>query len=342
MKIRSIKILSVIILTISAVVGILFDFKDTDRHLTTFGFIALIFAVISGITTIITEILEFKSENEELRLEDIKENERKKTLAEIQRNIISSNSALIPFRLFYTLKNIAKTNEIEEAVANSVAILSDVNSDILKFIGTARIGGPQFNFEEESPKNIRCTIDDKESIDSLIENRKLLKLPSSIYIEIYTKEADGKPDIILKTEYETAHGVGRINEVRIYDNIFYQDIFSQHWVLSTSQMKVFGVSDLLRSRINIKARFFISERTNDNEYPRFTNLLLYFGDNPINILSFNLEELISKQISYRENEEEGIFKFQDEFTKQIFQQHIVEFEINITDEIYNNQIKQFV
>lgn len=342
MTIRIINILSVIILTISAVVGLLFDFKDKDGHLTSWGIVALVITAISGITTIITEILEYKSEKEEEKLDEVREEERKKILTEIQSNIISSNSPLIPFGLFYTLKYPATTSDIEYAVSNSVATKSIVNSEFLKLVGTARISSEPFNYEEESPENLHCTIKDRKSLDDLLEKQKLLKLPSRIEIEIYTVDSEEQPNIVLSTDYETAQGVGKVKEARIYDNIVYQDTISQHWKLTTSQKKVFGIRDLLRSKIKVKASFFIADRTNDKEYPRFTNFLLYFGDNPTNLLSFQLDELITGQSSERENESESIFKFGDELAKQFFQQHVLEFQIVITDEIYNNQIRQFV
>jgi hypothetical protein len=342
MIIRIINILSVIILTISAVVGLLFDFKDKEGHLTSWGIVALVITVISGLTAVVTEILEYRTEKEEEKLDEAREDERKKLLSEIQGNIISSNSPLIPFHLFYTLKYLATTAEIENAVSNSVAIKSIVKTEFLKLIGTASIGGDPFNFEEEAPEKHSCTIKDRTSLDNLIEKQKLLKLPSSIEIKIYTADSQELPSIVLKTDYETAFGVGQVKELRIYDEIIYQDTISQQWNLTTSQVKVFGIRDLLRSRIKVKASFFISDRTNDKEYPRFTNLLLYFGNNPINLLSFKLDELLSRQFSGRESEDDGFFKFENELAKQFFQQHVLEFEIKITDEIYNNQIRQFV
>jgi len=342
MTVRIINILSVIILTISAVVGLLFDFKDQDGHLTNWGIIALIITAISGLTAITTEILEHRKEKEDERIENIREQERKKILSDIHSNIISSNSPLIPFRIFYTLKYPSTTTEVENAVTNSIAIKSEVKTEFLKLVGTAKIGGDPFNFEEETPEKLNCTIKDRASLDNLIEKQKLLKLPSSIQIEIYTSDSEEVASIVFKTDYETKHGVGKVKEVRIYDEIIYQDTFSQQWKLTTSQVKVFGIRDLLRSRLKVKANFFITDRTNDKDYPRFTNFILYFGDNPINLLSFQLDELLLGQFSGRESEEDGLFKFENELARQFFQQHVLEFEIKITDEIFNNQIRQFV
>jgi hypothetical protein len=342
MTARIINILSIVILTISAVAGLLFDFKDKDGHLTSWGIAALVITTISGLTAIVSQILEFRKEKEEEKLEKVREQERKVVLSEIQSNIISSNSPLIPFRLLYTLKYHAKTSDIEDAVSNSVAIKSIVKSRLLKLVGTAILSAEPFNSEQESPEKLHCTINDQNSLDNLMGKQKLLKLPNKIEIEIYTSDTHKSPDIIFSTEYETKFGVGKINEVRIYDNIVYQDTISQQWEMTTSQLKVFGIRDLLRSRIKVKASFFISDRTNDKDYPRFTNLLLYFGDNPTNLLSFKLDELLSKQTSGRESENDSFFKFGDDLAKQLFQRQILEFEINITDEIFNNQIKQFV
>lgn len=341
MKIRIIKILSVIILTISAIVGLLFDFKDANGHLTIWGIVALVISVTSGLTAVAVEILEYRTQNEEKKLSEVREKERKRTLSEIQSNIISSNSPLIPFRLLYTLKYLSTTSEIEDAISNSIAIKSVVKTEFLKLVGTARLSEEPFNYEKESPEKLHCTIKDRNSLDNLIEKQKLLILPHSIEIQIYTTNSQESPSIILNTDYETPFGVGKVKEARIYDNVIYQDTLSQHWELKTSQVKIFGVKDLLRSRIKVKASFFITDRTNDKDYPRFTNLLLYFGDSPVNLLSFKIDELLSKQFSGRESESDSFFKFGNDLAKQFFQELILEFEITITDEIYNNQIKRF-
>ncbi len=342
MTARIINIATIIILTISAIAGLLFDFKDKEGILTNWGITALVITAISGLTAIVLQILDYLKNKEEEKSEEKREQEHKKILSEIQSNIISSNSPLTPFNLAYTLKYIEETSLIEDIVSNSGAINSIVKSDIIKPIGTFKISSIPYNPEEESPEKLQCTINNRDSLDNLMSDRKMLRLPTSIEIEIYTSETLDSPDIILKTDYETKYGVGKIEEVRIYDNIIYQDIVSQQWKSTTSKQKIFGIRNLLNSKIKVKASFLNSDRTYDKDYPRFTNLQLYFGNNPTNLLSFNLDELLLRQTSARESEKDSIFKFGNDLMKQIFQQHILEFEINITDDIFNNQINQFV
>ncbi len=340
MTVRIINILSVIILTISAVVGLLFDFKDKDGNLTQWGIVALIITAVSGLTAIITEILEYKKEKDDDNIETAREQERKKILSEIQSNIISSNYPLIPFRLLYTLKYQSQTAAIDDAISNSVAVKSIVKTEYLKLVGTTKLSDEPFNYEEESPNKLHCTIKDLDSLDNLIENQKLLIVPDSIKVEIFTEQSQ-QADITFKTDAATAPKKRTVKELRIYDNIVYQDTIAPQWKLTTSQVKVFGVRDLLRSKVKVRASFYISDRTTDSEYPRFTNFLLYFGDNPTNLLSFKLDELMAKQSSLREDEGESFFKFENDLAKQFFQKLILEFEIHITDEIFNNQIRQF-
>ncbi len=342
MTARIINIITIIILTISAIVGLLFDFKDKDGTLTSWGIAALVISAISGLTAIVSQILDYLKNKEEEKLEKIREQEHKKILSEIQSDIISSNLPLTPFNLVYTLKYIEKTSLIEDIVSNSGAINSIVKSDVIKPMGTFKLSSIPYNPEEVSPEELQCTINDRDSLDNLMNDRKMLRLPISIEIEIYTTGTHDSPDIILKTDYETRYGVGKIEEVRIYDNIIYQDIVSQQWKSTISKQKVFGIRNLLNSRIKVKACFLNSDRTYDKDYPRFMNLQLYFGDNPTNLLSFKLDELLSKQTSGRESENDSFFKFGDDLAKQLFQRQILEFEINVTDEIFNNQIKQYV
>ncbi|MCR4319880.1 MAG: hypothetical protein NUV74_06035 [Candidatus Brocadiaceae bacterium] len=299
----------------------------------------MVITAVSGLTATTTEILEYREEKQKEKLEAAREQERKKILSEIQSNIISSNYPLIPFQLLYTLKYLATTPEIENTMSNSIVNKSLVKTEYLKLVGTAKLSDEPFNYEEESPNKLHCTIKDTDSLDNLIQKQELIKIPDSIKVEIFTEQSQLTPDIVLKTNSELTKRT--VKELRIYDNTVYQDTIAPHWTLTTSQEKVFGVRDLLRSRIKVRASFFISDRTNDQEYPRFTNFLLYFGDNPTNLLSFTLDELLSKQATHREDEGESFFKFENELAKTFFQKLILEFEINITDEIYNNQIRQF-
>lgn len=341
MTIRIVNILSVIILTISAIVGLLFDFKDKDGLLTTWGIVALVIAAVSGLTAITTEILEYRKEKQEEKIEAAREQERKKILSEIQSNIISSNYPLIPFRLLYTLKYLATTPEIEKAMSISNVNKPLFKTEYVKLVGTAMLSDEPFNFEAESPNELHCIIKDADSLDNLIEKQELVKIPCSIKLEIFTEQSQSTSDIVLETNSAESPTKRTVKELRIYDNTVYQDTIAPKWTLATSQEKVFGVRDLLRSRLKVRASFFISDRTNDQEFPRFTNFILYFGDNPTNLLSFTLDELLSKQVTHREEEGDGLFKFENELAKTFFQELILEFDINITDEIYNNQIIQF-
>jgi len=341
MTIKIIEILSVIILTISAIVSLLFDLKDEVGNLTPWGIVTLVILLISSFTAITTEILKHRAEKLKEKIEAVREQERKKVLSEIQSNIISSNSPLFPFRLLYTLKYLSQIPEIEKTISNSVANISKVKTEYLKLVGTAKLSDEPFNYEEESPNELHCTINDSDSLDKLIENEQLIKIPDSLKIEIYTKQGNNKPDIVFNTNSVTAPTKKTVKEIRIYDTKVYQDTIAPQWELTTSKDNVFGIRDLLHSKVKVKASFFISDRAHDSEYPRFTNLLLYFGDHPTNILSFKLDELIERQSTHRERDGESILKFGNDLAKQFFQRLILEFEIDITDEIFNNQLHQF-
>jgi len=325
------KIISIIILTASAVISLLFNFKNIDGTITEWGIVTIIIVLISGIIAILLEILENKEKNRQKKISEFAEKRRIESLEIIQLGINNSRNPLVPFRALFTLKKTYDINFVKKIANHSSSIKHQIKTEYLKLVGTVKMGEVPFNIEEEAPIDLNYSINDIEYLNHLIET-KIIIIPS-IQIEIIPENINES----ITFEYPSSAFnslENSIKELRIYDNKIYQDFIAPKWKMNAPIGEIFGVKHLLRAKIKVKAVFY----NNSETLPEFTNILLYFSDNPNYILSFTKEQLIESQSSYIQKEEGGI-KFGNDLAKKMFQKHIRIFEITITDEIFNNQIR---
>ena len=340
MTLRIINIISVIVLTASAVIGLLFDFRDETGIITEWGIIVLSITILSGISAIITEILEYREKRKDDLISETKEANRNETLQRIESGIISSNSPLVPFRALITIKSEEKNlDKINEVSSHSKVESSIIKTDYLQLVGAVRMGENPYNMESENPKKWKLTIRDRTYLNELLSNRTLTIWP---VIEVTIKPQFNESDNLIKFKYpvDPFNIVSNTSrELRIYDNHIYQDCLADRWTIKGLENKLFGVQDLLHSKIIVRAFYSKGEMSNPDFTPEFTNIIFYFGSSPNYLLSFTSDQLKEHQIVTNESEEDSFFKLENDLAKEMFQRRIQTFEIEITDEIFNNQLK---
>lgn len=343
---RIIKIVSILIITLLAIVGYLFDFKNKSGVVTLWGMIAIIATGILMLIAIILEIIDYREKVNQEKLEKLKEEAQKKLLAEIQDNITSTNYSLVPFRLFYTLRHTTSETEIEKYFNNLQGYKSIKKNEFLKLTGTFRLGEIYYNPEEEEPKESHCTLKSIELIEeakmiALNSGETILKIPSDFIIEIYTNGLNDEPEITLEANYGAASKAGAIKELRLYDNWIYQDGVIVNWQIRTKKQKVYGVRDLRNATIKIIADIWNNDKIIDEYSPMFTNIHFYFGENPTTFMFFTKENLQKNLKTYRRNPLEEFLKLEGELANEMFKTLAIDLNIYIDDEIFNNQIRQY-
>ncbi len=339
MKIKAIKIVSILFLTASAVIGQLFDFKSSAGSISFWGLAAIVIALLLGMFAIIVEYLEFKEQKKQNEILEQNEKNRIKSLAKLQLDINNSNNPLIPFKASFTTK-LTTTDSIVKEISEyeTTDVEKIIKTKYLKLVGTVKMGDNPYNFEEERPKEISCTTNDIEFINQLLESKKIRR--PIVEIEIIPENSTKSLTFVYPTsEYNEL--INKVNELRLYDTTLYQDFRIPKWTMKSSVGAVFGVQNLLRAKIIVKAEYNKYSIPPDNVLPNFTNIILYFGVNPVHILSFTQEQLIEKQSSYIQDEKDSDIKFGNDLAKDFFQKHIKIFEIEVTDEIFNNQIRVY-
>lgn len=343
---RIIKIVSILIIAFLAIIGFLFEFKNKDGVLNQWGIIAIIATGIAMFIAIILEIVEYKKEVKQEKIEILKEEAQRKLLAEIQENITSTNYSLVPFRIFYTLRHTTFEAEIEKYFKDLEGYKSIKKNELLKLTGTFKLGEIYYNPEEEEPEESHCTLTRPELIEeakrvALNSGETILKIPSDFIIEVYTNGINGEPEITLEANYEAASKTGAIKELRLYDNWIYQDGVIVNWKVRMKEQKVYGVRDLRNATIKIIADIWNNDKIIDEHAPSFTNLHFYFGENPTTFMFFTKENLQKSLKTYRRNPGEGFIKLEGELANEMFKTLAIDLNIYIDDEIFNNQIRQY-
>ena len=338
MKVKLVKIISIIFLTISAVIGQLFDFKNTEGNINIWGLIALGIAIILGVFSIIVEYLEYRENKKQNLLTKQAEENRLKALEKIQLDINNSNNPIVPFKASFTIKRTLPKTIIQQIIECPTTEVQIVKNEYLRLVGRASLGDSPYNFEEERPNEVSCNTNDVEVINALVKNNDINR--PSIEIDIIPKDSNDS----IHFEYppsEHNEQINKVRELRIYDENVYQDFRVPKWQMKSAIGKTFGIQNILRSKIIVKASYNKSNLPESMLLPDFTNIILYFGENPVHLLSFTKEQLTENQKSVMESEEDSSIKLGNDLAKEMFQVYNKIFEIDITDEMFNNQIRVY-
>src|SRR3989339_162360 len=189
---RTLRIISVIIVTASAYLGIQYDFKSTGL-LTDKGIIVICLGIFSGLAAIILEILEHKRQKKE----DI---ERQKQFENLKYQL---SKPILPLNFRCVLKYTTKEeiiNNIFGKDIESFKLLIDFFKDKGKFIHP---GLADFPWDEDHQTNeyILCTLENDILQKLSKDNHRILKSPFSGTLEFFKKQKNGfsnNPDLVLE------------------------------------------------------------------------------------------------------------------------------------------------
>ena len=159
-------LISILFLTVSAVIGQFFDFKNTEGTTSKWGFVAVGIALILGLFAIIVEYLEYKEQKKQNKISKANEENRIQSLKKIQLGISNSNNPLVPFRASFTTKTTISEKIVKEISEFHTTNVQVIKTEYLRLIGTVKMGDSPYNFEEERPNKISCSTKDIELINN--------------------------------------------------------------------------------------------------------------------------------------------------------------------------------
>jgi len=305
---------------------------------------SFLFTIAAFTVVIILEITEHMKDRKEKKENEKKEAERQKFLSEIYDSISATNYPITPFRLFFTLKHTVNEEILDKYFEGINGYKSLKPNKYLKLVSSMSLSDIPYNSEDESPQRSHCRVDGNivaELRNELRENVAILKLPTKINVEIYTANSESTPEIIFESNYRATEYPDSIREIRLYDDWLYQDTKITDWKIKTSMQRAYGLRDFKNCKIKVVADFFINDRKYDDTLPRFTNLHLFFGSLPINLIYFKKQDLLENQKSFRRNPLDGIMKLEGELANEYFQTLALEFNFNITKDYFMEHTVQF-
>jgi hypothetical protein len=270
--------------------------------------------------------------------------EMARLLENIEAHVQSSNYPLLPFAVFYTLRHTTTLDAIEHTFKKAKGYRS-LKSDILKFVGTARLGGHGFyNPIECSPNESHCILE-KKALEPLIENHSgfgeyAIKGPLHTTIEFTFPNARSDPDkpslILVKTFEDRPRSVKRLE---LFDDVIFQDVFSTGWEATNPSKRAWSINHLQGARVTLTMKFMSFDDINLQRPPRLHNLHMYFGRNTPHILFFKAGQL-EQPIVMEDPHPLATWNFSN--IGMTAREMLMRYEFQIDDELFFNQLSQIV
>lgn len=286
------------------------------------------------------DIREKRFASDPQRLDDMK-----RLLENIESHVQSSNYPLLSFALFYTLRHTTTRDAIERTFKN-VQGYKSLKSDLLKLLGTTRIGGHGiYNSIEFSPNESHCTLD-KQSLASLIENHSgfgesAIKSPIETTIECFfpnTGTEPDKPSLILEKAFDDSKP-RNVRSLELFDDVIYQDVFATGWEVTNPSRRAWSINHLQGALVRLQMKFMSFDDINLQRPPRFHNLHMYFGRSTPHILFFKAEQLEQPVVM---EDPHPVAKWNFSNIGMTARELLMRYEFHIDDELFFNQLSQVV
>lgn len=328
---HSISILTLLVVSTIAMLSLLFDTRE-QGHLTAFGYAVAILTGISFILGVAAEIHTAVEKAREEAAERAKFAEQKQQLTRIEAETTASTRPLLPVAVFYTLRHTTTAEPIDRAFSG-VSGFKTVRSDLLRLVGSARLGGPLgYNSIQLDAIESHCILKG-DDLQRCIKGHtgmgeSVIRQPMHTTLEFFFS-SDGvvpeEPSLILE---KTVDGSGNPNEVKhieLFDNVIFQDSFVRDWTTRTESGRSWCVDNLRNARVRFRLNLL-------GEYgpASLHNLQLFFGPtSAMHAIEFPLE--ILNQCVFKEDPS-PLFRCNNDLATQFFKSYLLEFDWNLSDE----------
>ena len=310
---RFLRILTVFIASSTATLAVQYDLKE-NGVISFWGKIAIVLAILSGLTSIVVEFLDhFRQKRDE--------RERKR---EFERLRFQLSKPALPLRLRSVLKYSIREETIEY-------FFGEERASFRRFIDQFKNHGKfmhpkladDFPWDEDHQVNeySLCSLE-PEQIHNLDQapgehTANLLKPPQMAVFSVSLREnidADIAPDFKMKTVGTSKGEIEHVTtDLRLYNDNVYLETHFVKWEIKENRDSLLSIYDLRGARIH----FEFNIRTHDDfdlteKKPYLTSLQIICGNSPVNTISLGLEE-IGKPIVEKNNwakmdkKSEGIF-----------------------------------
>ena len=255
-----ISILTLMVVSTIAILSLLFDTRETG-HLTSFGY-ALV--VLTGVSMILGMAAEFYAIKEEKRKESedhVKYTEQTQYLGRIESEVKAGTRPLLPIAMFYTIRHTTTAEAVEQAFSEVNGFRGLKSNNVLKLVGSARLGGPLgYNAIDATASESHCILDGENLVAQIKKHtggNSVIRHPVSTVLEFFLPvegRVPDEPNLILKKTFTTGHP-DEVTRLELFDNVIFQDSFVRNWTVHTGAGQTWSIENIREARVRLVLKF---------------------------------------------------------------------------------------
>lgn len=251
-----ISVLTLLVVSLIAGLTLLFDTREAGR-LTGFGYAVAALSLASFVLGLLAELHSIREDAREKAEELSRHAEQKQQLGLLEAEVKAGTRPLLPIAVFFTLRHTTTPEAVERAFAG-VKGFKRSSSNLLRLVGTARLGGPLgYHSIEQTAQETNCVLEGDDLAKLIREHSgfgdSVIRSPVACSVEFFFPEAGSmpvEPTLALKKAFTT----GRPDEVKrleVFDTVVFQDCFVRQWSAQTQTGKNWSIADLRGARFRI-------------------------------------------------------------------------------------------
>ncbi len=254
----TISILTLLVLSTIAMLSLLFNTRE-HGHLTAFGYAVAILTGISFILGVAAQIHTAVEEARKKAAEQAKFSEQKQQLNRIEAETTASTRPLLPVAIFYTLRHTTTPESIEPSFS-AVSGFKGVKSDLLKLVGSGRLGGPLgYNSIQLDAIESHCILKG-DDLQRRIESHSgfgggVIRQPMHTTLEFFFP-SDGvmpeEPSLVLEKTFDGSGKPNEVKHIELFDNVIFQDSFVKDWTAQTGLGRSWCIENLRNARVRFR------------------------------------------------------------------------------------------
>ncbi|MBK9166393.1 MAG: hypothetical protein IPM24_02895 [Bryobacterales bacterium] len=326
-----ISMLTLLVVSLIAGLTLLFDTREAGR-LTGFGYAVAALTAASFALGLVAEIHSIREKAREESEQRARRTEQRQQLAQLEAEVKAGTRPLLPISVFFTLRHATTPNAVERAFAGTRGFKTS-KSDLLRLVGTARLGGPLgYHSIEQTAQESHCVLEG-EALAKLIREHSgfgdsVIRFPVACTLEFYFS-ADGslpvEPTLVLKRTFTT----GRPNDVKrleLFDTVIFQDSFVRQWNAQTLTGQNWSIADLRGARLRLRLDLL-------GEYGpvELHELQIFFGPlSAMHGIRFPTEVLSGA--AFKTNES-PLLRPSNDLARQFFASYVLELDVVLTEPI---------
>jgi hypothetical protein len=213
----------------------------------------------SLILGIAAQIYTIKEERRKESEAGAKHTEQQEHLGRIESEVRSSTRPVMPIGLFYTIRHSPNARAIKNAFTGVKGFKSS-HSDILKLVGTARLGGSPvgYNSIEATASESHCVLEG-DALDDVIKKHtgfSVIRQSVNTTLEFSLSvagEVPDQPNLVLEKTFTGSPT--EVKRLELFDDIVFQDSFVRDWTGRVGAGESWSIENLVNARVRFTLTF---------------------------------------------------------------------------------------